>query len=201
MPRWLQLIGSIAVAAVAVASGCGSDGGTAARGEPEAVVRRAPDRTIAAAVARVEGAAPGARSSGRVELGDPSRRLPLTGRRADQGYPELSYPAAVVDLVRGAVAVQSYGGVAVRGVSTFRYEVVVNVERAVRSTPPDRRPEVEALAAMLGAPAFYADVWVDEEGRLRRVQLPVEKTTRRPGSRDRRTPDLVTIDFFDFRAS
>ncbi|HEX2064373.1 MAG TPA: hypothetical protein VHE80_08125 [Acidimicrobiales bacterium] len=201
MSRWLQLTGPIAVAALTVASGCGPDGDTPVRGEPEAVVRRAPDRTLAAAVARVEGAAPGARSRGEVELDDPSRRLPLTGRRAAQGYPELSYPAAVVDLVRGAVAVESYGGVAVRGVSTFRYEMVVNVERALRSTPPDRRPQVAALAGMLGAPAFYADVWVDEEGRLRRVQLPVEKTTKRPASRDRRTPDLVTIDFFDFRPS
>jgi len=191
----------MAAALVAVAPACGSDGATARRGEPEAVVRRAPDLTIAADVARVEGAAPGARSRGEVELADPARRLPLTGRRADQAYPELAYPAAVVDLVRGAVAVESYGGVAVRGVSTFRYEMVVNVERAVRSTPPERRPQLEALAGMLGAPAFYADVWVDEDGRLRRVQVPVEKTTKRPESRDRRTPDLITIDFFDFRSS
>jgi hypothetical protein len=182
---------------VTVPGACGADRTGGPRGAPEAIVRRAPDRTLAEGTARVEAAAPGAQSRGRLRLDEPGQ-LRLAGRQAAKGYPELAHPLAVVDLVRGAVAVEPYGGIAVRGVSTFRYETVLNVERALRATPADRLPRVEAVARMLGAPAFYADVWVDSQGRLRRVQVPVVKTTQRPETRDRRTPDLITVDLFDF---
>ena len=193
--RLLALVVSSAVAAAA----CGSDRAGGPSGAPEAIVRRAPDRTLAEGSARVEAAAPGAQSRGRLSFDGPGE-LALAGRDAARGYPELAHPLAMVDLVRGAVAVEPYGGTAVRGVSTFRYETVLNVERALRATPEDRRPRVEAVARMLGAPAFYADVWVDTQGRLRRVQVPVTKTTERPHTRDRRTPALITVDLFDFGA-
>lgn len=193
MTSWV----SAALAVTIVTAACG--GATERpRGEPLAVVRAAPDRTFAAGSARVEAAAPDANSAGVVRFTGPSPSLALTGRGASKGYPELAHPRAVVDLVRGALDVESYGGVAIRGTSTFRYEAVVNVERAVATTPPERRGDMEAFAAMLGASAFYVDVWIDDQGRLRRVQLPVEKTTLRPGSRDRRQPELLTVDFFAF---
>ncbi len=184
-----------------VTAACGSDRTGGPSGDPEAIVRRSPDLTLVGGTVRVEAAAPGAQSRGRLRLADSDDQLATAGVDADKGYPELAHPLAMVDLVRGAVAVEPYGGIAVRGVSTFRYETVINVERAVRATPEHRRPRVEALARMLGAPAFYADVWVDGQGRLRRVQVPVVKTTERPHTRDRRTPDLITVDLFDFEAA
>lgn len=197
-------------------AGCGADRTGGPRGDPAAVVDAAPDRTMAAGRARFEASAPDAERTGMVDFGangqagsggtagdeasggdgEPTGADPA-GRVAP-AHPELSYPRAVVDLVRGALAVESYGGAAVRGASTFRYETVINVERAVRETPVSRRAEVEELARRLGAPAFYADVWIDDEGRLRRVQVPVEKTTERPAARSKRLPQLVTVDFFDF---
>lgn len=203
--RRLRCVAAV-LATLVVASGCGQGRSGGPRGEPVAVVRSAPDRTFAGGSAAVEGAAPDATSSGRVSLGPaggggtatPST-LPLEGRGAAKGYPELANPLAMVDLVRGAVAVVAYGGVAVRGVSTFRYETVINVERALRSVPEGRRAEVAAVAEALGSPAFYADVWIDEQGRLRRIQVPVTKTTARPATRDRRTPKLITVDLFDYR--
>ena len=196
MPR--RLLALLLLGAVASAA-CGSDRTGGPRGTPEAIVRRSPDRTFAEGSARVEAAAPGAQSRGRLSLDGPDE-LRLAGLEAARGYPELAHPIAMVDLVRGAVAVEPYGGTAVRGVSTFRYETVVNVERALQATPEVRRSRVEAVARMLSAPAFYADVWVDSEGRLRRVQVPVVKTTERPEARDRRAPNLITVDLFDFRA-
>ena len=189
---------ALVVVGTASAGACGADRTGGPRGAPEAVVRRAPDRTFAAETVQVEAAAPGAQSRGRLRLDAGEATLPLSGREAARGYPELARPLAVVDLVRGAVGVVSYGGIAVRGTSTFRYETVVNVERALRATPPHRRAEVEAVAGMLRSPAFYADVWVDGQGRVRRVQVPVTKTTQRPATRDRRAPEVITVDLFDF---
>ena len=181
-----------------LAGGCSGAGGGTGRGEPEAVVRAAPDRTLAELAAQVEAAAPDASGAGRVALSDPAAQLQLTGPAMGGAYPELRQPSAVVDLVRGAVEVVSYGGAAVRDVSTFRYEAVIDLGLAVRATPEDRRAAVRSLADRLGATAFYADLWIDEAGRLRRVQVPVEKTPERPGGRDRSRPALVTVDFVAF---
>jgi len=139
------------------------------------VVRSAPDRTLAGFAARVEAAAPDASSAGRVRLPVAEAPLEPTGPGAGKDYPELREPLALVDLVRGALEVVSG-----------------------QATPESRRAAVRSFADRLGAPAFYADVWVDGQGRLRRVQVPVEKTVQRPGTRDRTLPRLVTVDLFDF---
>ena len=193
MRRWFT---ALMVPALAV---CGSRS-QAPHGDPGTVVLAAPDRTTREATAQVEAAAPDATSRGRVRLSDPEARLEPTGPGASKDYPELGQPVAVVDLARGSVEVTSYGGTALRGVSTFRYEVTVDVDLAVRRAPEARRGALSRFSGRLGARAFYADVWLDAQGRLRRVQVPVEKTAQRPGSRDRRTPKLVSVDFFDFRA-
>ena len=181
-----------------MAAGCADRESGGPRGEPEAVVGAAPDRTFRQRSAHVEAASLDARSEGRVRFAAANPPLVPTGRGAAKGYPELARPLALVDLVRGAAEVVSYGGVALRGTATFRYETVIDVGAAVRATPEERRGEVESFARSLGAPAFYADVWVDGRGRIRRVQVPEEKTTRRPGSRDRRLPRLITVDLFGF---
>jgi hypothetical protein len=191
-----RLVSLFTMFLVTVAGGaCGSDRTGGPRGEPAAVVAAAPDRTVAAGQARFEASAPGAVRSGEVRFqGEgPSGGQPPTGE-----HPELDDPGAMVDLVRGALAVESYGGALVRGASTFRYEAVINVEAAVVATPTARRAAMEAFAQRLDAPAFYADIWVDGDGRLRRVQLPLEKTTERPEARSKRIPEFVTVDFFDF---
>ena len=193
MRRWFAVLVLAALAA------CG--GATAgSRGEPEAVVGSAPDRTIGQGTARVEAAAPDASSAGRLRLSEAGAHLQPSGAGPDHAYPELDQPLAVVDLVRGATEVVPYGGTAVRGVSTFRYETLIDVDRAIRSTPPERREALRTFADRLPSRTFYADVWVDGEGRIRRVQLPVDKTAERPGSRDRRKPRLVTVDLFDYGA-
>lgn len=193
MRRFAAVILSAGACAVA-AVGCGGD----SRGDPQEVVAAAPDRTLSAGRARFDAASPDDQRAGEVDFravpagpGDEAGPEPRT-------QPELARPESVVDLVRGAVDSVSYGGAAVRGVSTFRYETVINVERAVRETPAARRPGIEALAQLLGSPAFYADIWVDDDGRLRRVQVPLEKTTHRPEARSRAMPQLVTVDYFDF---
>lgn len=196
MPRWDSFFVTLALGVSLVA--CGSDRTGGPRGDPQAVIDASPDRTVAAGSAAFDATTPDAERSGQVTFGaEAAVSGPEPGRNA-AAHPELIDPASVVDLVRGALASVSYGGAAVRGTSTFRYETVINVERAVAETPPESRARMEAFAASLGAPAFYADVWIDGQGRLRRTQWPVEKTTERPPDRARELPRLVTVDFFDY---
>lgn len=177
---------------------CGADRSGGPRGEPQAVVDASPDRTLTAASAEFEASAPGAVRAGRVAFDDAGGVTAETRARNTDQHAELQDPRSMVDLIRGAIAAESYGGASVRGVSTFRYEAVVNVERAVTETPTAGRARMEAFARLLGSPAFYADVWVDGDGRLRRIQLPLEKTTERPEARSKRIPQYVTVDFVDF---
>ena len=179
---------------VLAAAGCGADRTGGPRGEPQEIVDAAADRTVAAGSARFEAGARDVRRTGEIDFDAP---VVATGDEATP-YPELNDPRSVVDLVRGAIAAESYGGAAVRGVSTFRYEAVVNMERAVAETPPDRRPAMEEFARLVGSPAFYVDLWIDDDGRLRRVQIPVEHTTERPAARSKVIPQFLTVDFFDF---
>ena len=195
MRRWDSFF-VVMVLAVGGAA-CGSDRTGGPRGEPQAVVDAAADRTVAARRAAFDATAPDAERKGRVEFGTGADASGQGTGKAEE-HPELVDPASVVDLVRGALSSVAYGGAAVRGTSTFRYETVINVERAVAETPAADRPRMEAFARALGAPAFYADVWIDADGRLRRIQVPVEKTTERPPDRAKVLPRLVTVDFFDF---
>ncbi|MGH9166163.1 MAG: hypothetical protein ACRDZW_11740 [Acidimicrobiales bacterium] len=179
---------------------CGADRTGGPRGRPVDVVRAAPDRTFAAGSARVEATSPDAQSRGRVAFDDPaSTPLAVKGRGGAAAYPEMAEPLVLVDLMRGAVGVVSYGGVAVRGVSTFHYELNVNLARALPATPASRRDRVTALARQMGGDGFYADVWVDDAGRLRRVQVPVDKASRRQSDRNKILARLISVDFFDYR--
>jgi len=193
-----RLIRGAALALVATVgvSACGADRTGGPRGAPQEVVDAAPDLTVAAGRARFEAGAPDARRTGVVDFAAP------TVAQGDDAtpYPELNDPRSVVDLVRGALAAESYGGAAVRGASTFRYEAVVNVERAVAETPADRRATMAGFARLIGSPAFYVDVWVDDEGRLRRVQIPLKRTAERPAARSKVIPQYLTVDFFEFDA-
>lgn len=176
------------------AGGCGAERTGGPRGLPQEVVDAAPDRTLAAGSARFDAGAPDASRTGEIDFDAPA----AVASADATPYPELNDPRSVVDLVRGAISAESYGGAAVRGASTFRYEAVVNVERAVAEAAADRRPAMEKFARLIGSPAFYVDLWIDDEGRLRRVQIPVERTTKRPEARSRELPQFLTVDFFDF---
>ena len=186
--------GAAAVLVAVAVAACGSDRSGGPRGEPQEIVDAAPDLTLAAGSARFEAGAPDARRVGEIDFDAPAV---ASGDEATP-YPELNDPRSVVDLVRGALAAESYGGAAVRGVSTFRYEAVVNVERAVAETPPDRRAAMAEFARLVGSPAFYVDLWIDGDGRLRRVQSPRERTTERPEARSKVLPQYLTIDFFEY---
>ena len=78
---------------------------------------------------------------------------------------------SALDLARSAAEARPYGGQQVRGASTMRYEI-----------------ETQEGAE--------ADIWIDVEGRARRVQVgdgPLDATT--PPTQPNGLPALVTVDF------
>jgi hypothetical protein len=165
-----------ALALVALTAACGGDRSGGPRGEPSAVVRAAPDRTLEAGRASVYGAGPGVVSEGTVDFGARQSDVQVKGPNAASAGVELRDPVVVVDMVRGFTDVEPYGGGEVRGASTIKYELGVEYE--------GRR--------------FFADVWVDSVGRIRRVLVPTDKSKPRPTRDDPDRLDLITVDFYGF---
>ncbi|MGH9149799.1 MAG: hypothetical protein ACRD0F_05605 [Acidimicrobiales bacterium] len=107
-------------------------------------------------------------------------------------------PLVVLDLLAGAVGVEAYGGAAVRGASTLRYEGVVNPEAAIAAAPAERRDILAAALRALGATAIPLDVWVDQAGRVRRTQLGDDLRALTTTTDRRGIPVVTTLDLFDF---
>ena len=103
----------------------------------------------------------------------------------------------------GATDSETYGGAEVRGASTIRYHLHVDLERAAEAVVSGGGPAVLAAelraAAAEGAPRFPADVWIDGRGRVRRLQIPVDPTaTVTTVSADNVPFGVITVDLFDF---
>jgi hypothetical protein len=93
--------------------------------------------------------------------------------------------ATAVAFLRGAVDALPYGGQEVEGVSTFRYSIHVDLGVASRSSPPAQRAALDAAAAAIGPVLWPVDVWIDQHGRVLRLELaedPLLHTTTTRGN-------------------
>lgn len=201
LPEFPRVLGRVLLVVLAsvVAAACNGTDEQAPTGDPEVVVRRAPDVTLATGTARVLGAAPGVTAQGTVSFTTGIDRLVMRPAPTDAPPFGVTEPAALVDLLRGVVAVRSYGGAEVQGVGTKRYEVDIDLPKAIRATPVERRADLRLLDGRLGDDAkLWADVFVDGRGRIRRILIPVHTDRTRPYGDDKRIPQLVSVDYSDF---
>jgi hypothetical protein len=118
----------------------------------------------------------------------------------------LYRPAAGMDLalLRGATKVLPYGGEEVQGTSTLRFSFVIDLAAASTASPVSQRPALDAAARALGDVQEPADVWLDSQGRVRRLQFasdPKLRTTTTKGGfflEDGEYLSFIDIDFFNF---
>jgi hypothetical protein len=176
-----------AAALTVVFAACGADRTGGPKGDPTTILAEAPDRTVAAGTAKVAVATPTAVATGTIDFA--KGQAQMTVKPAGASEPELTNPAAAIDIVRAIARIDPYGGAEVRGASTIKYEVDI---------APD-----EALVAKLGGgdlrgETFYADVFIDSQHRIRRVTLPIDLNERRPSDTHTFLAKLITIDFYDF---
>lgn len=177
-----------------VAGACGSAEGAGPRGEPAAIVRRAPGRTVAQGRAEVAANAPGVQSAGSIDLRTGAPDVRVEGARTPNAF--VTDPVLALDVVRGAVRVRHYGGLEVQGVGTIKYELDVDPARALAATPAGRR---RRLARVMPSRRFYADVFIDTQGRIRRVLLPVDLAVPRQYGDSKITNEEMTVDFLNFK--
>jgi len=154
-------------------------------GRPLDVVLAAADRTLATHRATVSVSDPLRARDGHVDLAPP--------------FDDLETDAVVaLDLLRGAVQADPYGGQGVRGVSTLRYDVSVDFAQAVARTPAERRAALERLRPRRSTKPAELSVWVDVAGRARRVQRSLELAASPPVTTADGFPAVITTDYYDF---
>jgi hypothetical protein len=199
LSRFLRVLAVVllALGATACKGGSGDAGPT---GKPATVVAKAPDITFATLGAHVVGAAPGVTATGRVDFKTGGDALSIRGLKKASPPFGVTQPAAMIDLLRGVVAVRSYGGSEVQGDGTKHYEVDIDLFKAITSTPVGpRRVTLHLLDAQLGPDnKVWADVFIDSAGRVRRVLLPVKTDSDRPYGQSKIIPQMVSVDYSDF---
>lgn len=166
---------------------------------PIAVVRAAPDTTVGAGSARVSTTGPYVQATGTVTFVSGRDTMALTGRNTQAVPWGVNEPVAALDLLRGVIDVFAYGGAQVQGIGTKRYELVLDLDKAMAATPAARQADLRLLDGRIGDDGeVWADVFVDSAGRVRRILLPVATESERPHGDSKRIPQLVSIDFFHF---
>lgn len=100
-------------------------------------------------------------------------------------------PTATLTLLGGAVDMEKVGEDKVQGVATTRYKGGIDPEKAVAEAPEDKRDELRATVESLGGlDRLPVEVWVDGEGRVRRILSTAEAGTGAKAA--------VTVEYFDF---
>ena len=88
-------------------------------------------------------------------------------------------PTSGLRLLRGADSVVNVGTEQVRGVTTTHYRLVVSLDKAIANAPADQRDALTKLATLYTIHTFPVDVWLDGQGRVRRLQQIVDTSTLR----------------------
>lgn len=104
-------------------------------------------------------------------------------------------PSRMLAFLRGVSGrVDEIGEEEVRGVETTHYKLTIDLEKVARETPEQRTALREAIERS-GVQRIPAEVWVDDEGFVRRVKLLYENV--RVGG-ERKAEMAVSMDLYDF---
>lgn len=104
-------------------------------------------------------------------------------------------PEQALTFLRGASGVKEEKGDAVRGETTKKYSFTINIDDAARQLPEGDRQAFEKSVRALTKKDLPATVWVDAEGRMRRLRYSIVSTS------DKGTTTITsTMEFFDFGA-
>ncbi len=84
-------------------------------------------------------------------------------------------PTAALNYLRGVTdRVQVVGRDDVRGQATTHYKALIDLKKAAREVPSQLKDDITQIIGQLGRETIDSDVWIDDEGRLRKLQYSVD---------------------------
>lgn len=113
-------------------------------------------------------------------------------------------PSRTLDMLRGVSDdVEEVGTEDVRGTSTTHYKATIDLEKALAETPEDGREALQQQVQTLGTTTLPVDVWIDDEGLLRRQEVTMDLSNADTGGAPAgATPTsmFMRMEMFDFGA-
>ena len=109
------------------------------------------------------------------------------------GLQSADLSQALAFLERGASGMAKVGSERVRGADTTHYRGTLDLGQVAADLPEDARASVDAAVAALGTMTVPADVWLDGDGRMRKVRLAVES-----GPKGAPATGAIEFELYDF---
>jgi hypothetical protein len=113
-------------------------------------------------------------------------------------------PSQSLEMLRGVSdEIEEVGTEDVRGTSTTHYKADINVDKALAEMPEEARASFKRVYADLGVQTLPAELWLDDEGLLRRQKVTVDMSKAKGAAAagpQAPTEMVMDIEFYDFGA-
>jgi hypothetical protein len=140
---------------------------------------------------------PSGKSWVKVDLAAAGRKVGVDVNALSQG--QAGDPSQTLDYLRGASSdIKKVGSEDVRGTQATHYRAVVDLNKAAAESPKASEA-IKSTIKLLGTATQPVDVWVDAEGRVRRMKYAVDLSKSKvPTSTGVPGSVTFTLDLFDF---
>jgi hypothetical protein len=110
---------------------------------------------------------------------------------------QSSDPTQALGFLRGASAdITQVGKETIRGAQVTHYRTTIDLNKAVANAPASSRAGLESVFKLYANPSLPADVWIDNDGRLRKLAY-----TATVAAQGRSTTVATTYELYDFGTS
>lgn len=110
------------------------------------------------------------------------------------GQLQSADPSQALQFLKGAEDdMRKVGADKVRGASTTHYRGTVDLRKAAATLSPEAQQTVDQAISSLGTSTFPADVWIDGEGRMRKMSFRLDPDGSGPSQ-----ASTVEFELFDF---
>lgn len=114
-----------------------------------------------------------------------------------QGNPP-NVPGYVLTYLRGVTGAEEQGNEQVRGTQTTHYQTTVNLQQAGKGQGPLVEQQMQQVRQQLGQPTLPMQVWLDGQGRVRKLEAKLPAGGGGPGQSAAPNRMLMSQEFYDY---
>lgn len=138
-----------------------------------------------------------------MDLGAAMAQVGIDADMAEIIQSQSSDPTSALQFLRGASEVTELGTEVIRGTETRHLEVVIDLDTLVEQTPEPARDDMAKLVELYTVETMTAQVWLDDEERVRRVRQDLDYSTLElPGDVDlgplEGQTQTIEVEYYDF---
>jgi len=136
---------------------------------------------------------------------DPSKPWLKTDAKtfgAQNGGTQASDPSQFLSYLKGASSgITDEGTETVRGTETRKLKANLDLNKAAAKLPADQKQAVEQAIQQLGTSTIPTEVWIDDQGRMRKMSFSLDVPTAGASGGSPQSANLaLTLELFDYGA-